>query len=1326
MSDSKFSPVWPGPCVLVPMATDILLISDIDYDSKTKWASVKYNYYNLANRDLPDQPAPFDTESKSKPEPGVHIMWTLPYTLRRGEQDEKTNEVAFPNVPNRWIITRFEYPRNINDDEIPNGTPINVSPVIKDDGVTVLKSDDLFDLGDSPDNHNQYPYPEDAENPVRGIGKSYVLKEWTGEATDGKSFLKAVGPGTVSWSVAYDNVTNVFSLHDIPGEDKSIFTYSIVGWYADPDDDILIDMPTDSQELWEQALKGKYSWSVGDGTSDVEEAVNAWLYWQKTHGLQGIFNPDTINLPEQAKNAIIAWHNWQQKNGNKDTPAALARQTICHSMVANVVWEGYKIAYGSGAPGGGTAFPDVAIGSNAIEAISAYMANKVAEEHGQEPFVHDIERALEAFQRDLIFDLDKDPVRVETLLHNSRFETVYAGQEWIVVNAEQDGINAAETGGQQTIDLDEKATKTLIELNNLQVKVNSLHRLIASQRTELFSLSLKKSSYGRNVPVNITQSLQALSTNLEANIKDHKSKGDEIANISEAFAQSLGKDFVIKAVDLEPYSSPNDPVIMVAGIGQDTKLSDPTEFEDDSFLSVRVTGQTVTAIDVTYTIDNIQQTQTIGAQQILNAVTMPLWNAIPKEVMDLWVETLLLDQSCARLIATIFFNLSGVANPTNEQVNPLANQIRMQQTVIWNDPKTFECHVQSLADVAKFKGVIPSEVGVAYRRVQPWSPIYMDWSIRWRPAVLNDAQGFDSWKLGDIDYEWMGNRITPIQSFQPFSGRAILNANTARVIQDKFETFTLDSNYESSRIPYYVKEDLKIVAKKISKIDMLTQSMSGLMKQLTTMLISINTYPTEPSIVSLLDNSNSNFRPVTGGRNTVNPQPFFPIPAGHFEVMDIWVIDSFGQILRGGQQSPIPDIYWSESVTTYSPAYTGDTKNFGQLQPRLAQPSKVRLNLLQSDNDKIKSNSSDLTSPICGWVMPNRLDNSLMIFNEQGENMGAVIKVGQEIRDGQTGRGYSIRWDAVPGSNAALGAPPVLDNDHLQAFVTRLLATAPDGSGAYDDFMTSIDDSLWTMGNVGNQNGNLSILLGRPLAVVRAEIDLSLSGMPLFNQSWNETGKYYNQNGIYKLTLPDFCNVPFTVRVGDINVETNGVLGYFEADNYDTFYAVHGVSGQTMRANEMLYNANVPNTNLIDLIDDGEEVKFNTNYVKSDHKIALAANDKTVKLTILVDPSGNIPVISGSLPAISTSLPNGPVSIALNNLKATFRAGPLLLDPARIKMPTPAEVKGSWSWMARKDVTSWNEEIAIQPSTPQATLNSAPPSLIEGWIVLTGSNAENN
>src|SRR5688500_6747003 len=85
------------PLCLVPIATDILLIGQNDYISKTKWSSVKDNYYNLYQHQLPDQPAPFG--EKDCPEPGVHIMWTLPYSMRRGAQDKEKNEIAFPKVP---------------------------------------------------------------------------------------------------------------------------------------------------------------------------------------------------------------------------------------------------------------------------------------------------------------------------------------------------------------------------------------------------------------------------------------------------------------------------------------------------------------------------------------------------------------------------------------------------------------------------------------------------------------------------------------------------------------------------------------------------------------------------------------------------------------------------------------------------------------------------------------------------------------------------------------------------------------------------------------------------------------------------------------------------------------------------------------------------------------------------------------------------------------------------------------------------------------------------------------------------------------------------
>ncbi len=1326
MAIHNFSPVWPGPVVLVPMTTDILLIGDIDYQSATTWASNKDNYFNLYLQQLPDQPAPFGT--KHCPAVGAHLLWTLPFSIRHGKQDTTTNQVAFPAVPNRWLVTRFEYPRNINDDSIPDTKPVDVTPRLPNEGVHLLASDDLFNIDEDPDRFSQYPYVEDEwETPVKGIGKNYLLTDWTGEASTGELHLQAVGPGDVSWSVAYDNVTNVFSLHDELSDKAAIYTYSIIGWYDNPASDVLIDLPTSSKEEWLAALNNGFSWTIGDGLQDLDHAIDAWRIWQRQHGLDGDFDPSKIDLPEQAKQAIIAWHRWQMEYGDKISPAPLPVQTVCHSMVETVVWEGPGRAYGSGAPGGGTKYPDVAIGNNPVEAISSYMANKVAKETGQEAFVYDIERAFEAFQQDLIFDLEDDPVRVETLLHNNRFETAYSGQEWIVVLARQDNENPNYTGGQQTIPLSPQHTRLLKSLNQLQTEINNLYSTIATQRTELFSLSLKLSFISIDTPDNIRQrvnsSFLALKTNLQANLAEYADKSAQAANDADGLRTALGAEYVVKAVDLVAFAAPNDPVVMVAGVNQDTKLGDPTQFEDGTLLNVRMTGETVRSIQVSFTVNGGIQTKTIGAAELMSALVFPQWNAIPKEVLDLWVETLLLDVSCARLLAALFLKMCGVSNPSNTQLNPIARQIRLQQSAVWNDPVALEVPVQTLGDVAQYNGVIPAELSVSFRHGQPWTPVYMDWKVQWRPNSERPGEELRDWTLGDIDYEWTGSAITPIQNFPPFSGRAILNANAAKVIQEKFESFVADDNYNTSKIPDYIKEDLRVVAHQITKMDLLTQSMSGLTRQLTTQYITMNSYPTEEEVQELLGNSNTNFRPMAG--DYAHLQPFLPIPSGHFEVLDLWVVDAFGQILRGGQQSPIPNIYWAESIATYSPNYKGNTKNFGQLPPRLAQTAKVNLDLLQGDDDRIKSNSADLTSPICGWVMPNHLDNSLIVFNAAGENMGAIIKVGREAKSPDASRDYTIRWDAVPGSNAVLGAPPDLPNEHLEAFVMRLLATAANGSGAYDDLMDSIDSSLWAMGNFGRQAGNLSVLLGRPLAVVRAEVGLSLGGLPLFNQSWIATGEFYDREGTYRLSYPPYCDVPFHLRIGDSQFTTNGVMGYFQSDNYDTFYAVYGSGLQTSRLKKALSE---PASQGRLGLDEYETTLrgtpgFKTAYVNTGHLVTLPPSASPVKLTLLVDPSGDIPVIPGSLPATAVSLPNGPVASALNNLKATFRAGPLLLNPDRIQMPTPAEVKGNWAWRARKDVTTWNDEVPITPSTPVATLNTTTPSLIEGWIVLSGSNA---
>lgn len=1337
---------------MVPMPTDVLLVGqpDLPQDGApsttgTPLSSTKTPYFNLFERNglgMISQP-PFNYVTREEHlQPGAHLIWTLPYTLRRGQQvqDETTGAPAtdFPIVPNRWLVTRFEY-ASIADGSAPKVV------------AQIVKSDVLSQAEFPPDPAtSQYPVAS-GNYPVSNLGASVPLDQWDGALPDAGSSidLKAVGPGDVSWSVTYDNVRNIFGFHDADlnalatANNPYYYTYLIIGWYDEPEEDLLYGIDTSGNDNWQAVLQSLYSWTVGEQPSDLTQALAAWTAWQQVHGLDGAWNPDQINLPPQAKAAIVAWHDWQQANGEATAQPALARQLLCHSLISGVVWQGDQVAYGSGNPLPPRQFPSLAIGNTATEAISTYMANVIVNDPGHQQPVENIPiiaRALEAFQKDLLYDYGKDPIKVENQLQATHFARNQAGKEWIVVRAESTNQNPSTDAGKQSIPLNDSQTQALTALNTLQRQQNALNRTIATQRNELFMLNYKQyiinlRKNGPNaVPANIvtlvTQSTTALMAALSQNLTTASQNDSSLTTQSQALQKALGSGYLLKEADLPAFAAPNDPVIMVAGSQLDTKLSASVVNMDFNLLDVRYTGQFITSLAIDYgpggkgdSSDDI-----ITPTDLLAQVTFPSWNAVPKEVMDLWVESLFLDTSAAALLATIYFSKNSVqpgryqAIPAGADQSPLqalTAQIQKNQTVIWNNVDDLEYPPEAVLEAAGFTGVAPAHAGIAFRTQQPWTPVFMDWTVRWLPTSLNSTDPFDQWSLGELDYEWSGTSIPDTNAVE-LSGRSILNPSIAQNIQLKLASFQDDPNYDN--LPNWLRDDLTYAAGQIAQLDILTQTVTGFTQALNTQLTAGSLAPTQSGDAetqSLLGNVNDSYVPDLGTTECPSPntlgQQYAPIRSGHFQLLNLWVVDAFGQIMFGtkipdnvSQLPPIDSIMWAESLTTPGDAFT---KTFGQLAPRVAQSAKAELDLLQYNDDSILSNSSDATSPICGWVMANHLDNSLMVFDQAGNNLGAVIKVQSE----NTADNWSIRWDATPGLNTALGAPPSIENPHLAGFINGLLKTGYQGADAYDDLMAAIDGVLWSQSGYGQQGGsNLSLLVGRPLAVVRAQVSMQLAGNPIYQQGWCETGYYYNQNGSYQPTAPPYLSVPFSLRLGDAYLVENGVLGYCAADDYNTFYPVYGANGQTKTIIEIIQAGQS-----LDFIPTGDSGGYTSNYVQSGHTIALANDGQPVKLTVIVDPVGNIPVFPGSLPYGSTRLPNGPVTEALNNLQATFRVGPLLLDPRMIRMPQPAEVRGKWAWMGRQNITTWSAEVPVDPYTPKATLGTQPLRLMEGWLNLS-------
>jgi hypothetical protein len=323
--------------------------------------------------------------------------------------------------------------------------------------------------------------------------------------------------------------------------------------------------------------------------------------------------------------------------------------------------------------------------------------------------------------------------------------------------------------------------------------------------------------------------------------------------------------------------------------------------------------------------------------------------------------------------------------------------------------------------------------------------------------------------------------------------------------------------------------------------------------------------------------------------------------------------------------------------------------------------------------------------------------------------LGQLLPV---LKDDERG---GVRWDAAPGSDQPLGAQPKIANLHLLGLVNGVLAAGRDDVDALYDLLTLIDGASALTDPTWSSSGQLGALVGSPLAVVRATIQLELFGDPVYDQSYADTGERVTGG------LPE---VSFPARIGDLAIRANGVVGYYANDAYDVAYAAYGYSAQA--AAQLRARVGLP-------------VRSPSGFVVEDALLALGplldtgsldAPTQTpqptpIFLTVFMAPRGILPAITGQQPVQAVALPPGPVSQALSSMALTFRAGPLLVEPSRVRMPLPANIKGDWALTWRDSVTSWTERaVSDDPATAQ--LKRVPLRLTEGWLELTGAMLANS
>ena len=65
-----------------------------------------------------------------------------------------------------------------------------------------------------------------------------------------------------------------------------------------------------------------------------------------------------------------------------------------------------------------------------------------------------------------------------------------------------------------------------------------------------------------------------------------------------------------------------------------------------------------------------------------------------------------------------------------------------------------------------------------------------------------------------------------------------------------------------------------------------------------------------------------------------------------------------------------------------------DVNAVAQLPPRLLQHARLDLTLLDGIDDSKVLGLDPGVNPICGWILPNHLDNSLLLYAPAGQSLG--------------------------------------------------------------------------------------------------------------------------------------------------------------------------------------------------------------------------------------------------------------------------------------------------------------------------------------------------
>lgn len=1262
-----------GKHLLVPVRVQALVIDDIVIKRKAilkeneqgrvaddgKWSRAVRDYMPLLNSLDAPGPRPFYGASRTawagRPadqlvlaadsaalprdeDRGVYLHWVLPPGLRHAY---RPNSLDFPALPDQWLIVRF-CRRGAEQ-------PPTTRAWFLDGGLLVGSG--------SPAN---LLHADGDEYKARRAGKVVPVEEFKPADFAGeRTTITAVGnryTGSPTFTASVAENRNLLSWHDSLEDLREprgtgqvlkdvALSYLLLGWYHDAKDEPFAALP-------------------------------AQLRKEETDELPGA--PDVLKA--------LGW----QVGAGGDLPADLsAHRCLFHGMVAHVnywnsnTYKGTMLGYpGSPSVGGtlGSAPPPFTVGvGNSVEDALVSLVSSEYTETSDKP---DLWKALEAviYRRPESLVGSWNAAPRDHTVHQSWFTTQEAGKVWTIrPKPRAEGTFPADpeaTAAQTDVKPTPDQLATLNKLNELQAKSDATGRELSALQQDLYARWWKMCSETRRTSrpdvEDEEEDCERLARRIDALRGDRDKLLGELRT-QHALAAAMPAELELHADSAPRFWTPADPFVVIKNCGSPTKHHFPNP------LPCRLTGQTVTAAEVKVKAEVKTFDDAAGVAQL--AASLQHFAPRDEILSRLLREASLVEQAVGDLVARSLLTEPPLADAEKWR----KWTARLVKDFTWDG----ESEDRPLDRVRFGAGVAPdvqpSMLAELWVR-QPWSPLFIDWKITWRPTKNDGADFGPVWSLGKYDYEPKDRASIP-RDGAAVTGRSMLSPVDGRIFDEPLKMLREliaplpEGDKQRGLNPAFhpaAAEILKnyevIWGKELSKLasaGMMGQALSGFHQALLGRDVTLPRVMPDPArpwaadaaadfrddmVAALFDPPGQD---ELLGERLAPPSPIKPalnfalLRAGAFQLEELWLVDDFGQwadLLHGTSEG-------GAAGQVFNPRSRWDNDRFVvAMPPRIVQPARLNFRFNETADDSPAAGTADpALDAVCGWIFYNPLDRALALCDRWGRLKGELVVVEEE-------GGHLVKWEAAPGG----GGLELLPNRELRDFAAALVEPTPTKSPRLHELLALIERALERIRPAAARRE--AGLFGRPLALVSAQIGLELFGKAWTDPHWTERKRRPAATRPEGTGDPVLDALRARVILGNRQNTEDGLVGYFKSGDF-----------------KRIVPAQMPK-------DDAQSASYLAHPDEDGVHVGFGASEP---LTLLMDAWGSVQAAVGILPAKSITLAHAELDRTLARMEASFRVGPVLLQPDRVALPTPTGDKGRWHFRG--------------PSTEDATTAVTPP-----------------